>query len=95
LIGKKVESGLLFYCTQRGKYTQVPIPLTETSVNRLRLVIETIDSAVKDGFLPAAPRKDACLYCDYRIVCGPYEEHRATRKPQDRLAMLQQLRCQP
>jgi ATP-dependent helicase/nuclease subunit B len=95
LIGKKVESGLLFYCTHRGKYTQVPIPLNEASINRLRLVLEAIDSAVKDGFLPAAPRKDACPYCDYRIVCGPYEERRVTRKRQDRLASLQQLRCQP
>ena len=49
------------------------------------------DYAVK-GFLPAAPAKDACRWCDYRPVCGPYEEQRVRRKPKDRLADLQRLR---
>ena len=40
---------------------------------------------MEEGFLPAAPREGACRYCDYRIVCGPREERRIARKPQDRL----------
>ena len=36
----------------------------------------------REGFLPAAPAKGACRWCDYRPVCGPYEEMRVTaRKP--------------
>ncbi len=36
-----------------------------------------IDGAIAEGFLPPVPQKDACEICDYRIVCGPYEELRA------------------
>ena len=31
-------------------------------------------------------------WCDYRPVCGPYEESRTARKPADRLADLRVLR---
>ena len=44
---------------------------------------DTLGDAIAQGFLPAAPAKDACEYCDYRPVCGPYEEQRvAKQKPQ-------------
>ena len=32
------------------------------------------------GVLPAAPDKRECQYCDYRRVCGPYEEMRVRHK---------------
>jgi len=35
--------------------------------------------------LPAAPQTGACALCDYKPVCGPYEETRAKRKQRDRL----------
>ncbi len=95
LLGKRVESGVLYYCTQRGNYQQIVIDLNQPSINRLQLVVQTIDKAMEQGFLPAAPREGACRYCEYRIVCGPREEIRIRRKPQDRLDELNQLRCQP
>ena len=54
-----------------------------------------IDDDLAAGFLPAAPRDGACRYCDYRIVCGPYEEIRLRRKDQGRLARLRLLRGTP
>ena len=95
LLGKKVESGMLYYCTQRGSYEQVSIPLAPQSLERIRFVMQGIEEAIEQGFLPAAPRKDACKFCDYRAVCGPYEERRVKRKPQDRLDTLQKIRCLP
>jgi CRISPR/Cas system-associated exonuclease Cas4 (RecB family) len=47
--------------------------------HHLEEVIETIDAAIASGFLPAAPAKDACSFCDYRGVCGPREEERLKR----------------
>ncbi len=38
---------------------------------------------------------DACEYCDYRIVCGPYEVERTARKRKERLQPLVQLRELP
>jgi len=95
LLGKKVESGMLYYCTQRGRYEQVSIPLGPASLERVRCVMLGIEESIEKGFLPAAPRKDACKFCDYRAVCGPYEEGRVKRKPQDRLDALQKIRCLP
>ena len=34
-------------------------------------VLAVIDEAIRDGFLPAAPRKDGCKHCEYLPVCGP------------------------
>ncbi len=51
--------------------------------------------ALVDGFLPAAPLERGCPWCDYRPVCGPYEEVRVKRKPRERLAALTRLRSMP
>ena len=40
----------------------------------------------------AAPSKDECKYCDFRPICGPYEESRAKKKHQEPLAQLTRLR---
>jgi ATP-dependent helicase/nuclease subunit B len=76
----QVESGRLFYATQRGGYTQMAVPITP----RARLVVaqlfKDIDGSIAGGFLPPFPEKDACGYCDYRIICGPYEDRRIGRK---------------
>jgi hypothetical protein len=34
----------------------------------------------------------ACTWCDYRPVCGPYEEIRTRKKPQAPLKVLELLR---
>lgn len=95
LLGSKVESGVLYYCTQRGGYQQVEVPMSAAAEERVRYVMETIEGAIETGFLPAAPREGACLFCDYRMVCGPYEERRTKLKPRDRLDALERVRCLP
>jgi ATP-dependent helicase/nuclease subunit B len=95
LLQQPVESGLLFYATQRGNYRRVEIPLTPQARARAAQVLQTIDAAVTEGFLPAAPRAEACAYCDYQAVCGPYEERRVRFKKPDRLDPLYALRSVP
>ena len=43
----------------------------------------------------AAPDKRQCDLCDFRVVCGPYEERRVARKPQGNLEPLLALRAVP
>lgn len=95
LLKLPAESGLLYFCTQRGEYRRVEIPLTDRVRASVRRAVEVIGEAIGQGFLPAAPRKGACGRCDYRPVCGPYEEIRARRKRRDRLAALDSLRNLP
>lgn len=76
----KVEEGRLFYCTQAGNFTTVPTPLDSMARESMGLVVRTIARALEEGFLPAAPEKDACRWCDFRPVCGPDEERRVKRK---------------
>ncbi len=95
LLGESVQSGRLFYCTQRGDFSAVDIPVNEESRGRLRRVLEIIDRSIEGGFLPAAPQTGACSMCDYTAVCGPYEETRVKRKQPDRLEPLIQVRHSP
>ena len=95
LLGQQVESGSLFYCTQRGEFSQFSIPLDAAARDRIARVVETIGQSIESGFLPAAPQAGACGYCDYRPVCGPYEELRSKRKPADRLEPLINIRNMP
>jgi ATP-dependent helicase/nuclease subunit B len=92
--GTNVKEGRLYYCTAAGDFTKVDIPLDEAARAAARLVAKTIGEAISTGFLPAAPAKDACKYCDFRGVCGPYEEIRTKRKSKDRLKGLIELRKQ-
>ena len=95
LLGQPVQSGRLFFCTQRGDFSDVDIRLNDESRARLRRVLETIDRSIEEGFLPAAPQTGACAMCDYSAVCGPYEETRVKRKQQDRLDALIEIRHSP
>jgi hypothetical protein len=45
--------------------------------------------------LPPAPRERACEWCDFREVCGPNEERRASWKDSGPLDDLMKLRCLP
>jgi CRISPR/Cas system-associated exonuclease Cas4 (RecB family) len=92
LLGKPAESARLFYCTERGGYRSLDVPVSEDSEAALDAVIQTIDGSLAAGFVPAAPREGGCMWCDYRMICGPYEETRIRRKPATRLESLQQLR---
>lgn len=95
LLQKPVESGSLFFCTQRGDFSQFSIALDPQSRERISRVLQTIDGFIEEGFLPAAPQAGACALCDYRPVCGPYEESRSKRKPVARLEQLINIRNLP
>ena len=92
--GREVKEGRLYYCTAAGDFTKVDIPLDADARAAAMLVATTIGDAISTGFLPAAPAKDACRYCDFKTVCGPYEEIRTKRKMKDRLKPLLELRRQ-
>jgi CRISPR/Cas system-associated exonuclease Cas4 (RecB family) len=79
-LASPVESGRLFFCTQRGNYQIVDVPVTPDTRLRIGRVLEIIDRAVAAGNLPAAPARDACNTCDCRCVCGPHEQVRWLRK---------------
>lgn len=91
-LGEPVDYGRLFYCTQRGGYQEVEHPIDENRRQRLQVLLNGIQHSLTSAFLPAAPAKDACRNCDFRPVCGPYEELRATRKHAGRLETLEAIR---
>jgi CRISPR/Cas system-associated exonuclease Cas4 (RecB family) len=95
LLKDDVDSGRLYYCTADGDFQERRIPLDDQSRSLAGQAIDTVGRAIEQGFLPAAPERDACRWCDYRQVCGPYEESRTSRKPKDRIAELIQLRDLP
>jgi ATP-dependent helicase/nuclease subunit B len=80
LLDAEVECGRLLYATQRGEYKHAQIPITEKSRAFLAKLLGNIDGSIAQGFLPPAPQKEACGHCDYRPVCGPYEELRSAKK---------------
>jgi CRISPR/Cas system-associated exonuclease Cas4 (RecB family) len=92
LLGEEVAEGHLYYATVARNYEIVPIKLNQWTRHRAAQALKVIDDALRDGFLPAAPRKDACKGCDYLPICGPYEEERAALKDQTRLGPLKELR---
>ena len=91
-LGEKVVTGRLHYATLRSNYREIDITLTDFTRGRIKQALEIIDESLRGGFLPAAPRDKACETCDYRVVCGPYEEERASRKSKVELKGLRELR---
>ena len=92
LLEATVEGGRLYYCTNAGGFASVEVPLNDFSRGTAGKVVEIIGGAIEEGFLPAAPEKGGCDWCDYRAVCGPMEYIRTSRKPGDRLVELKTLR---
>jgi len=92
LLQTEVVTGRLYYCTANGGYEERCVSVNDTNIESLRTVITTIGDALSEGFLPAAPEKDACGWCDFRVVCGGLEEKRTARKPSDRLMQLNRIR---
>ncbi len=89
-----VEAGRLMYATQRGQYMPIEIPLDTKARQFLAKLLEDVNGMLVGGFLPPFPEKDACDYCDYRVVCGPYEERRLAKKNRrdERLDALYEIR---
>ena len=94
-LGAPVTSGRLFYCTAAGGFTDHEIPINATNRASGLEALEIVDRAIELGFLPAAPDRGACAWCDFRPVCGPHEEQRIARKSPDKLGDLQALRARP
>jgi ATP-dependent helicase/nuclease subunit B len=93
-----VAAGRLYYCTSRGGFADHSVPFDDEARRAARLVADTISNALSQQFLPAAPRRrrwSACTYCDYQVICGPYEEERVRRKPPHELEPLERLRNTP
>jgi CRISPR/Cas system-associated exonuclease Cas4 (RecB family) len=89
---ERVDSGRLYYCTSNGEFKEVVIPLDDEARRAANAVAKTVGDALEGGFLPAAPVARGCEWCDYRPVCGPYEETRTAKKKPERIAPLVQLR---
>jgi ATP-dependent helicase/nuclease subunit B len=78
--GRKIAGGRLSYCTSAGEFKEVAVPLDRYARDAADRVAAALGEALTRGFFPAAPNKGACRYCDYRPVCGPWEEERARKK---------------
>jgi RecB family exonuclease len=90
--GQTVDSGRLYYCTSAGGFAEHAVPLDAAARGAAEQLTRTLRAALEEPFLPAAPEEGACRWCDYRPVCGPYEELRVSRKHQPGLAALHELR---
>jgi CRISPR/Cas system-associated exonuclease Cas4 (RecB family) len=94
-LGTPVAYGRLFYCTAAGAFADHAIAIDEKNRRAGLEALEIVDRAIELGFLPPAPAKYACTWCDFRPVCGPHEEQRAARKAADKLSDLEALRTRP
>lgn len=92
LLRAPVESGRLYYCTSDGGFQERVMLLDDMNRMAIGSALDVIGRAVEEGFLPAAPQKEACRWCDYRPICGPHEEQRFARKDPERVASLSELR---
>jgi ATP-dependent helicase/nuclease subunit B len=93
--GRPVSGGRLHYCTTAGEFKEVDVPLDGAARDAAAQVARAVGQAIEHGFLPAAPAKDACRFCDYRPVCGPSEEERVRGKRQNELQSLLAVRKLP
>jgi ATP-dependent helicase/nuclease subunit B len=79
ILEEPVEGGRLYYCTAAGGYEERSAILDSSARESIGRFARILHEAL-GGFLPAAPDDGECQYCDYRRVCGPYEERRVQRK---------------
>ncbi len=92
-----VVEGRLSYCTATGGFEVRSVAVDDRSRQSAAVLAEAVQVAIQDGFLPALPAHRECEYCDYQVVCGPYEELRTKRKPKGPAALtaLERLRGLP
>lgn len=97
LLGEKgrVECGRLYFCTSVGGFAEHVVPLEEQARHAADEIATAIGEAISRPFLPAAPDSRECDRCDYHVICGPYEEQRTARKPEENLEALLNLRGLP
>jgi hypothetical protein len=92
LLAEPVDSGRLYYCTLAGGFEEREVELNQAAREAVARVIKTIAESLEAGFFPAAPGERECQWCDYRMLCGPYEQRRSLMKPRGRLDELRKLR---
>jgi ATP-dependent helicase/nuclease subunit B len=80
ILGETVEGGRLYYCTAAGGYEERSAALDGTARQAIERLADILRDTLENGFMPAAPDLRECQYCDYRPVCGPYEETRVRQK---------------
>ncbi len=85
-------TGRLHYATLRANYREIDVTLNEFTRGVAQKALGIIDESLRQGFLPAAPRDKACVNCEYRVVCGPYEQERSAHKSKPELKSLRELR---
>lgn len=89
----QVAGGRLFYCTTRGNFSEVIVPLDAAARAAAKLVASTLAYHFEHRFFPAAPLDaKTCSWCDYRSVCGSQEPLRTKKKAADKLVPLDRLR---
>ena len=86
--GARSKEGRLYYCTAAGDFTKVDVPLDDEARAAARLVAKTIGDALSTGFLPAAPAKDACRYCDFDASAVRTRRSARSERSKDRLKRL-------
>jgi ATP-dependent helicase/nuclease subunit B len=97
-LGGTVTSSRLWYCTTDGGFAEraAPVDPAGSPVARTAAleVAGAIDRSVASGFLPAAPRDEACRWCDFAPICGPHAQAVPRRKERAALDELRAIRSQ-
>ena len=88
----RAVEGRLYFATQRGGYREVSTPLSPAVRQAARLALETVDNALRNGYLPAVPAQDMCQMCDYAVICGRRAADRGKAMLRHHDARLQPLR---
>ena len=89
---RPVSESQLFFATSAGRYQHRVVRLDKPARRQGIEVLEVIDRAIETGVLVPAPRDGACDWCDFRPVCGPWEERRLEKKDRRLLRDLLELR---
>src|SRR5580704_12081339 len=95
VLNEKISAGRLYYCTAAGGYEERIVEINDDARKAARDFVAIVKESLETGFLPAAPDDRECDWCDYKRVCGPYEERRSRIKPKARLNSLTRLREMP
>jgi RecB family exonuclease len=95
ILGREVARGRLHYATSSENYQSIEIEATGEARGQIGQALDLIDETIGSAFFPAAPRAGACEYCDFKRICGPHEEQRASQKDADALVTIKRLRSIP
>ncbi len=90
-----VDGGRLYYCTSAGAFEEREIALDGSARKSAADLARVVGESLEIPFLPARPERGACEWCDYRVICGPYEEIRTGRKTRKGTEGLDYLRSLP